>query len=259
MNNDKAILVVSFGTSYVEALNKTISKIEEDIQNKFTDYKVFHAFTSKMIIKKLESNNFYVNSVIKAIEEMIDQNVKELIVQPTHVINGLENTLMINEIKNYSNQFDSIKIGKPLLSSTYDCQKLTDILSNEFSYLKSDEVLVCMGHGTSNQANAAYLTLNNTLKDLGYKNIHIGTMKGSQNLDTIIKKLKQDNLKKVTLFPLMIVAGNHAINDMSSDKENSWKSILLNNGFQVKCVIKGLGEIKAIREMIIEHLNNVIE
>ena len=135
-DSKKGILVVSFGTSYEETRKKTIDIIEDDIQKAFPDYKIFRAFTSKMILRKLKSEyNLKINNVKEAMEEIISQGIKELIVQPTHIINGIENNNMIEDIQKYKDHFDSIKIGTPLLTSTEDYFSLIKVVTNKFSYI----------------------------------------------------------------------------------------------------------------------------
>lgn len=254
-NYDKAILVVSFGTSYEETRKKTIDAIEEDIREAFPDYKIYRAFTSKIIIKKLKSrDNIHVDTVSEALERMINDGIKDLILQPTHVINGIENDFMLEDLAKLKDKFNSIKIGAPLLTFTDDYKNIINILTKEFSYIKEDEALIIMGHGTNHHANATYAALDYTFKEMGYRNIYIGNVESYPELDNVINLIEHNSYKKLYLTPLMIVAGDHAINDMASDEEDSWKSILENKGYNVECIIKGLGEYKEIRDMFINHI-----
>lgn len=257
-DKQKAILVVSFGTSHEETRRKTIDAIEKDIEIAFPECKVYRAFTSKMIIKKLfTTNNIKVNTVSEALDLIIKDGFKEIIVQPTHIINGIENDEMLETLKNYSSKFDSIKVGSPLLSSTKDYNNLINIITNEFSHLKSDEALVCMGHGSSHYANSSYAALDYSFKEKGNKNIFVATVEAYPYIETIIKPLKELNPKKIILMPLMIVAGEHAMNDMTGN-EDSWENILKDCGFNVTCVLKGLGEYPQIRQLFIEHIKQSI-
>lgn len=258
MNCDKAILVVSFGTSYEDTRTKTIDAIENDIAKKFPEYKIYRAFTSKMIIKKLETrDHIHIDTVSEALERMVNDGVKDLIIQPTHVINGIENDFMIEDTDKFRDKFNSVKIGAPLLTFTEDYKKVIKTITEEFSYLKNDEALVIMGHGTDHHANAAYAALDYMFKEAGYKNIFIGNVESYPELDVVINLLKENTYNKLYLTPLMIVAGDHALNDMASDEEDSWKTILENEGYNVECIVKGLGEYQPIRDMFIEHINNV--
>ena len=254
--NKKAILVVSFGTIHKETREKTINSIEEEIKKAYPNYSIYKAFTSKIIIKKLKNDNLKINTINEALEKIINDNIKELIIQPTHIVNGIENNLMIETILNYKDNFESIKIGDPLLTSTKDYNKLIDIIIKKFSYLKEDEVLICVGHGSNNCVNSIYERLNYMFKEKGFKNIFVATIKGYSNLSNIILELKDFNPKKITLMPLMIVSGNHVLKDIIGDNKDSWKSILEDNDFKVEYSLKSLGEYKEIRKIYIEHIKD---
>ncbi|HEY5525932.1 MAG TPA: sirohydrochlorin cobaltochelatase [Clostridium sp.] len=256
-NYDTAILVVSFGTSYNNTRERTIDAIEKDIQTTFENHKIFKAFTSTMIIKKLkERDNIYIDTVSEALENIIENNIKNLIIQPTHIINGIENDIMLETCKKYSSHFDSIKIGSPLLTSTKDYEDITASLMKEFSSLKKDEALICMGHGTDHHANSTYAALDYMFKDKGYPNVFIGTVEAYPTLNTVKRSLKSLQPRKVILTPLMVVSGDHATNDMASDEEDSWKTFFEKEGYIVECHLKGLGEYPSIRDMYIDHITN---
>lgn len=248
----KAILVVSFGTSHEDSRKKTIEAIEQKIAEEFTEYKIYRAFTSRMIIAKLEKSGIHIMTVEEALEQMKAEGVKELIVQPTHVINGIENDDMLEKIKAVSKYFDSIVIGRPLLSDTEDYKRLAEAVVED-NPVAEDEVLMLMGHGTSHYSNSAYPALEYVFKEMGYTNILVGTVEGYPTFKEAKKQLERTNKKKVTLLPLMIVAGDHANNDMAGE-ENSWKSRLEQEGYQVVCRIKGLGELDKVQKQFIEHI-----
>ena len=254
MNNKKAILVVSFGTSYKETREKTIDQIELDIQNYFPNYKVYRAFTSNMIIKKLKRvYDLSIDTVSEALNRIVNDGVNDLIVQPTHIINGIENDFMISEIEKFKLKFNSIKIGSPLLTSTSDYIDLVETIIDEYSFIKDDEALVCMGHGTEHHANSAYISLDYIFKAHDKKNFFIGTVEGYPEIDIIVKALKKFKPSKVYLVPLMIVAGDHANNDMAGE-EDSFKTKLQDEGFEPECIIKGLGEYEDIRKIYIIYI-----
>jgi sirohydrochlorin cobaltochelatase len=256
-NYETAILVVSFGTSYNNTRKITIDAIENDIQTTFRNHKVFTAFTSNMIIKKLkERDNISINTVSEALENILESNIKNLIIQPTHIINGIENDIMLDTCKKYSSHFDSIKIGSPLLTSTKDDENIISVVMKEFPSLRNDEALICMGHGTEHHANSTYAALDYMLKDKGYHNVFIGTVESYPTLNTVNEALKSLKPRKLILTPLMVVSGDHAINDMASDEEDSWKTFFEKEGYIVECYLKGLGEYSSIREMYIDHINN---
>lgn len=251
----KAILVVSFGTSYHDTCKKTIVQIEEDIKNAYPDYKIYRAWTSKMIIKKLKKRDgIVIPTVSEACKKMVDDGIEQLIVQPTHVINGIENEIMKEDVLSFRDQFASIKFGTPLLTSEKDNEDVINALMSEFSAIPQNETLVFMGHGTTHYANSIYAALDYRLKDMGYSNVYLATVEAYPSIETILKMIKKQKPDKVTLTPFMIVAGDHATNDMSGDEPDSWKSQIEEAGYPVECILKGLGEYQKIRDIFVEHI-----
>ena len=254
-----AVLVVSFGTSHNDTRKVTIDAIEEEIRNAFPDYALYRAWTSKMIIKKLKNRDHVtVYNVKEAMEQMRRDGITDVYVQPTHVINGIENYLMKEDALAYREDFHSISFGNPLLTSAQDNLDVIRAVAEEFSDLRKEDVLVLMGHGTTHFANAIYAALDDMFKDLGYKNIFLGTVEAFPSLETLIKIVKEYGPEKVILAPFMIVAGDHAKNDMAGDDSESWYSQFRAAGFQVETVVKGLGEYPGIRKMFVEHLREIV-
>lgn len=250
----KALLVVSFGTSFSRTRAKTIDQIEKDLTAAFPDYQVYRAWTSKMIIAKLlRRDGIKIPTVKEAVEQMLEDGIREVLVQPTHLVNGIENDEMKRDVQLYSADFESISFGEPLLTSTEDQEKSIRAVLEEFPKLKEDQALVFMGHGTNRYANSVYAALDYMMKDMGYSNVFLGTVEAYPSLDTLIKKVGELHPKKVFLAPFMVVAGDHAIHDMSGEDGDSWRSRFEAEGFQVECVMKGLGEYSAIRKLYIEH------
>ncbi len=253
----RAVLVVSFGTSYKETREKTITVIENRIREAFPEDQIYCAFTSKMIKKKLHKEGIEVNDVTEAMEQMLNDGITDVLVQPTYIINGTEYDLMKDETRAYLDRFESISYGNPLLTKSDDYIELAHILHKEYP-VDEDEVLVLMGHGSEHPANSAYPAFDYVLKDLGYYNILVGTVEGYPSFTDIKKKIIEINKKKVCLVPMMIVAGDHANNDMAGD-EDSWKSELEADGFKVRYYIRGLGEICEVQDMLIKHAHMALE
>ncbi|MBD7910695.1 MULTISPECIES: sirohydrochlorin cobaltochelatase [Clostridium] len=252
----KGLLVVSFGTSYNYTREKNIKAIEDDIHNNYPDYKIYRAFTSNMIIRKVfKRDGIKINTVVEALNTMREDGIEDLLVQPTHILNGVENDLMIEALHKYRHYFNSIKLGNPLLTTQEDYINLINTISEEFSYMNQDAALVCMGHGTTHYVNTTYAALDYMFKEKGFNNIFIGTVEAYPDFDVILKSIKAFNPKKIILMPLMVVAGDHAINDMASTDEDSWKTQFENEGFSVKCVLKGLGEYPSIRKIYVDHVS----
>lgn len=251
----KALLVVSFGTSFDEAL-PAIVNIEEHCKKVFPDYDFFRAFTSGMIIRKLKrTKNITIFNPEEAMEYLAGEGYEEVICQPTHIINGLEYEKMIRMLQPYTDRISSISVGKPLLTDEDDYKEACEIVMKEMKVpLKEEEAFVLMGHGTEHYANSAYCQFENMLRDLGYENTYVGTVEGFPGLDYVIRRLKLREIRKVFLMPLMVVAGDHARNDLAGAEEDSWDSLLQAEGFETEVILKGLGEIDEIAQMFVEHL-----
>lgn len=262
MSNEKktkAILVVSFGTSYENTRKKTIEAIEEEFAQKYSDYEIYRGWTSTMILKKIYSRDgLKIPTVTEAMEQMVKDGVKEVFVQPTHILNGVENDIMTEEIKRYQDSFTTIAFSTPLLNSTLDMKEVVSFVGKEFSFVGKDEALVFMGHGTTHYVNTVYAALDYVFKDLGHPNIFVGTVEAYPELESVLRHLDTFKPKKVYLTPFMIVAGDHAENDMAGEDEDSWKSLLEEKGYEVSCIMRGLGEYPEIRKLFLKHLEDIL-
>lgn len=259
-DSKKAILVVSFGTSYAETREKTIYKIEQEICESYPNHPVYRAWTSRMIIKKLkERDGIHIDNVCEAMERMVNDGIREAAVLPTHIMGGIENDRMTADILKYEDQFEKIVIGAPLLSCDQDIVHSAEAVMDEFGKLQPDEALIFMGHGTSHQANEVYVRFEDALKKCGHENVFVGTVEGFPTLDDMIEKMREKNFRKIHLAPLMLVAGDHAVNDMSGDEKQSWKSCFEEEGYKVECHLKGLGEYSGVRKIFLMHLQEAME
>lgn len=258
LEKKQGILVVSFGTSYEETRKKTIGAIESRIREEFKGYVVYRAFTSKMILKKLKKSGMNVNSVQEALEVMIKDGVtEEIIIQPTHVINGIENERMLADVEKYREYFGKVKYGVPLLTHPEDYKELAGIIRKTYP-VEEKEALVLMGHGSEHYSNSAYPAFEYVLKDLGFENIFVGTVEGYPSLEEVKVQLKREQMQKVCLVPMMIVAGDHANNDMVGE-EDSWKTELEQEGYLVRYQLKGLGEIREVQDMFVKHIKEALK
>lgn len=255
----KAILVISFGTSYDDTRNNTIGAIEEDIKKAYPNYEVRRAFTSKIILAKLKKrDDLQIANITQAMENLIKDKFETVICQPTYIMNGYEYYDMIKEINIFKDKFKSLQFGTPLLTSTQDYYNMVDAVNKEIPKLDFDDALLLVGHGTKHFANSSYAALDYQFKDNGNKNIFVGTIENYPNLNTVLKQIKALNFKKIYLMPLMIAAGEHAINDIAGDNPTSWKTIFENEGFEVKLILKGLGEYQSIRKIYIERIKMLV-
>ncbi len=227
---DKVILVVSFGTSYNNNRSLTIGAIEDDIREEFTDFDVRRAFTSQMVINILKKrDDLSIDNVEEALERAVNDGVKTIIIQPTHVMDGTEyNFKIVDTVKKYEDKFENIAIGDPLLISDDDFEDLIDSITAK-GCADADTANVYMGHGSPADSNAVYPTLQKKLEDKGFDNYFIGTVEAKPDFDDVLAMLKEKDFKKILLKPLMVVAGDHAQNDMAGDEEDSWKNMFMLN------------------------------
>lgn len=249
------LLVVSFGTSYNDSREVTIGAIEKALQDANPDYEVRRAFTSQIIIDKLkERDNLEIDNVQEAMDRLVADGVKNVVIQPTHVMSGFEYDDVVKEINKYADKFDSMKIGSTLLATDKDYDTLISVLTEETAeYNKEGTAIIYMGHGTEHESNATYAKLQEKITAAGYNNYFIGTVEATPSLEDVIASAKEYGAKKVVLLPLMIVAGDHANNDMAGDEDDSWKTAFEKEGFEVECVLKGLGQYKGVQDMIVDH------
>ncbi|WP_425060027.1 Sirohydrochlorin cobaltochelatase [Sporomusa carbonis] len=265
---NKAILVVSFGTTYPDALKSAVESTENKIRAAFPDYEVRRAFTSRMVIKKLaERDGAIIDTEQQALERLREECYREVYIQPLHVVAGEEYDKVKRLVVHYlhSKLFDRIALGRPLLYYAGQEGKPDDYLlaikalMTQLPELGKQEAVVFMGHGGLHPANAAYAALQLKLEEAGLRNVFVYTVEGFPALGPVIEKLKQMAVTKVALMPFMLVAGDHANNDMAGDEDDSAKSQLVKAGFEVDVHVRGLGEIPAIQDIYIQHLREAIE
>lgn len=255
----RGILVVSFGTNYEETRKQTIEQIENDIRETYPQYPLYRAWTSGMIRKKLlQRDGLRIFDVREALEQMRTDGISEVIVQPTHMLNGIENDRMRAEVSSYEGKFTRLAVGDPLLTSQEDNERVIEAVAQEL-HLESGEALVLMGHGTEHFANSVYAALDYQFKDMGYENIFMGTVESYPSLNSLIRRVKKTQPQRVVLAPFMIVAGDHATNDLAGEEADSWKSRFEKAGFAVRCVLKGLGEYPAVRDIFLTHTARAME
>ena len=255
------LLAVSFGSSYNETRDVTIGAVEAALQAAYPEYEVRRAFTSQIVIDILEEREkMEIDNVIEAMDRLVADGVKEVVVQPTHVMPGFEYDDVMAEIADYADKFDSMKVGDPLLTSDDDYDALVaSLLEETAEYNAEGTAIVFMGHGTHHEANETYSRLQKRLNAAGAANYFIGTVEAEPSLDTVLAAVQETEATKVVLLPLMIVAGDHATNDMAGDEEDSWKTAFANAGYEVECVLKGLGQYEGVQNILIAHAGKAIE
>lgn len=258
---DQELLVVSFGTSYNDSRRKTIGAIENAMEEAFPDYSVRRGFTSQIIIDHVKSRDgAVIDNVGEALKRAVDNEVKTLVIQPTHLMNGLEYTDLVDEVAQYSDAFDKVVVGEPLLTSDDDFKAVIKAITDATAEYDDGETAICfMGHGTEADSNAVYAKMQDMLASEGYENYYVGTVEAEPSLEDVIAKVKEGDYKKVVLEPLMIVAGDHANNDMAGDEDGSWKIGFEKEGYDVTCLVRGLGELEPIQKLFVEHAQAAID
>ena len=277
------ILVVSFGTSFNDSRTNDIGGIEKAIQKAFPTLSVRRAFTSQIIINHVQARDgIKIDNVDQALERAVNNKVKTLIVQPTHLMHGAEYDELTETIGKYADKFEQVIVSEPLLGEHADDEKavnkdkeivaksVLDAAIEDAGFESIDKSIeestafVFLGHGTSHKAKVTYSQMVNTFKDLGYPNAFVGTVEGEPeetSIDEVISAVADAGFKNVILRPLMVVAGDHANNDMAGDDEDSWKSIFESKGVfnSVECQIEGLGSIEELQNLYVSHINDALE
>ncbi len=254
----KALLVISFGTSYHDTCEKNIVACERDLAASCPDRTLFRAFTSGMIIRKLKQrDNLHIDTPSQALQRLADLGYQDVAIQSLHIINGDEYEKIVRDVQALRPLFKRLTIGAPLLSGFDDYQQLISALNQQMPRLQPGEKVVFMGHGASHHAFSAYACLDHMMAVQQFP-ARVGAVESYPEVDVLIASLKQENVIRVHLMPLMLVAGDHAINDMASDDEESWKTQFSAAGIPAQAWLQGLGENPAIRAMFVAHLQQVL-
>ena len=280
---ENEILVVSFGTSFNDSRAEDIGGVEKALQAAYPDWSVRRAFTAQIIINHVQArDDEKIDNMDQALERAVNNGVKNLVVQPTHLMHGAEYDELTEAVENYKDKFESVKIAEPLLGEVgadetainEDKAAVAEAITAEalktagFDSLDAAKeegtAFVFMGHGTSHTAKISYSQMQAQMEQLGYENVFIGTVEGEPEdtaCEAVIEKLKDAGYKKVILRPLMVVAGDHANNDMAGDDDDSWKSQFEASGVfdSIDTQIAGLGEIDAIQQLYVAHTQAAID
>ena len=280
---ENELLVVSFGTSFNDSRAADIGGVEKALQEAYPDWSVRRAFTAQIIINHVQArDDEKIDNVEQALDRAVDNGVKNLIIQPTHLMHGAEYDELTAALEGYKDKFESVKIAEPLLgevgadatvinadkaavAEAITAEAVKDAGFDSLDAVKEDgTAFVFMGHGTSHTAKVSYSQMQTQMEQLGYDNVFIGTVEGEPedtSCEAVIEKLKEAGYKKVILRPLMVVAGDHANNDMAGDDDDSWKSQFEASGAfdSIDTQIAGLGEIQAIQQLYVAHTQAAID
>lgn len=244
----KAVLVVNFGTTHFDTRKNTIEVLINEVKEKFYDFEIRECYTSRIILKKLREKNIFIDNPVEAMERLKNEGYTHIIIISSNVIDGLEYKALVKNIEHFYGDFKEIRIAPPLLNTNTSFLKVAKTLNGYFGNPKEKGAYLFVGHGTLDSSDSAYPCMGYIFKYLGYS-YYMGTIKGFPSIDEIKKILAKDGIKKITLIPFLIVAGEHAKNDIA----NVWKEELEKNGFEVKLNLTSLGSIKEIRDIFIEN------
>lgn len=280
---ENELLVVSFGTSYNDSRVEDIKGIEDALQEAYPDWAVRRAFTAQIIINHVQARDGEViDNMQQALDRAVENGVKNLVVQPTHLMHGAEYDEMAEVLEQYQDKFESVAIAEPMLGEVGDdatvinedkaavAQAVADAAVQEAGFdsmeaaAEDGTAFVFLGHGTSHTAKVSYSQMQTQMEELGFKNAFIGTVEGEPEdtaCEAVIEKVKEAGYKKVILRPLMVVAGDHANNDMAGSEEDSWKSMFEASGSfdSVDAQIAGLGRIDAVEQLYVDHTKAAID
>ena len=278
MNNTTAkkqrlLLAVSFGTSFADTCEKTIGAIERRIAERFPDCTVRRCFTSRMIRKKLlERDGLKIDSPEEAMQQARQKGIRELIIQPLYLMHGFEHRRLMDSIREAEPFFDRIAVGKPLLSDDTDLCAMAAAIRRNLPAADPGTAVVLMGHGNEKKKktaaadpaavrtpgpdfedNAVFSALQQTLLDSGADNYFIATVEGQPEIGETLPVIKERGFRKVILAPFMVVAGDHARNDLAGEDEDSWKNVFTRSGFEVETVLRGIGEWQEVQDLFAAH------
>ncbi|CQR25627.1 CbiK protein [Streptococcus varani] len=253
----KAILVVSFGTTYPKTREKTIEACEKAIQAEYPELPVYRAFTSNVVIRRIRENEgLEVPTVFEVLDQMKSEGIRQVYIQPLHIIQGSEYDKILTQLETYRSYFESIKIGKPLLHRMEDYESVIETLIKYYGSYGENTATVLMGHGTQHQSFIAYAALDHMLQE---SRVFLGCVESYPPVEKIERRLNHRGIKEIHLAPFMLVAGDHATNDLISEEEDSWSTFFRNKGYKVHYHLIGLGEFKEIRELYIQHLREIMD
>lgn len=256
MADKKGILAVSFGTSYERARKESIDAVEEQWRSGFPDCELRRAFTSPRIIRRLASQGVRVPDVTQALNCMKAEGFTHVWVQPTLLIPGEEYDRLCETVKGFERDFTLLKIGEPLLWQEEDYDNAVRIVAEKYP-VHLCEACVLMGHGTPHDANRIYQKIGKCLERQSEGRYSLATVEGAPGIEEVADRLPGD-VRRVTLVPFMLVAGDHAMNDMAGQEPGSFRSVLEAKGYEVECVIKGMGAYPEIRAMYDDKLRKNI-
>lgn len=257
MNRKRAILLAGVGTSDMDALQNSIGAIETKIRKEFPGYEARRAFLSECVIKRLASQGISVDTPGQALDRLAAEGIRQVVVQPAHIIHGEETEKLFRVCGEKAHLFDNLKIAAPLLSETEDFLAVARILADEYASAPPDTALVLIGHGSRlHTGNAAFATLNDLLKKQGYMHAFVGVIGAYPDAGAVLQTVIAAGYKRALLVPMMLMAGSHAKNDLAGNAEDSWKGVFEHAGITASALLRGLGEYPSIQALYCAHIRN---
>lgn len=252
----KVIIAATYGSNNTDVFNRAVFPFVDMLAECFPDYDIRLAYTGKRAREMMKKRGMCADSVEEVLHDLAEKGYDEVAIQPSHIIGGDEFNSIKRVTDTFSGLFDRIDIGAPLLNSSEDIKTVCRLLHDEMQ--KVDNEIVLMGHGTNHAANHIYQDFDSICKDMGYIHMHVATLESEPSLTELLPVLHDCGRKKITLAPLLFSAGSHACRDMAGESAQSWKSVLIANGFNVTAVLKGLGEYVAVRKLYVSHLTDAL-
>ena len=250
----KAMLFVSFGSSYESARKNNIDKTVNIVAKEYEDYDVFQAYTSNMIRKKLQNQGIEIDSVSEALTKIKEKEYTDVVIVSLHIIAGFEYEKILKVTDDF--KFESCKVTTPMLYEEKDYHDVAVLLDTLYKDLKDPVIL--MGHGSEHKNDISYDKLQDELDKIGSKKYYIATVEGKTTIEDIVIKLKNHGEDSVYLIPFMLVCGDHANNDMAGDEDDSWKNLLKSENIVAHPILKGLGEYEEVAKFFIKKINSII-
>lgn len=253
MKQKKALLVISFGTSHKDTRTRTIEAIEEDLKKEFPDRVFYRAWTSAFLRKKVRQEGYEVCSVQQALETICNDGISDLLVQPTHMLCGKEHEDARREILTFQDCFSRLSIGRPLMADREDVRVFANTLESLIPVSAEQEVVAWMGHGSPRSKLNVYDLLNRQFLKDAHPEICVGTVEWEPGIAPVLDQIRLRKPRRVILAPMLVVAGDHAKNDMAGDDPDSWKNQIAAEHTEVECLVKGLGEYPEVRKLYLDH------
>ena len=250
----KALLAVSFGTSFPDTRRETIESIEKDLQKAFPGRDFAHAWSSGFLRRKVkEREGIAIDSPAEALQHLAEEGYEDVLVANMHLMNGEENDALRKALLQEKDRFSRMTLARPLLAEDRDIEALAQVLAEAFSFAQEEDLVALMGHGSEFPMENPYRKLQAALEQIVPGRFCVGTVEFEPGFEPVLQAAKAKRPAKIWLAPLMVVAGDHAVNDMAGEAEDSWNSRLKAKGFCTECLLQGLGQIAGVRKLYCEH------